>query len=472
MADDIAVKLENVSKMYRLFPSKGHRLREALHPFRRTYHREFWALKDVTLAIPKGHTVGILGMNGSGKSTLLQIISSVLRPTSGTVQVSGKVAALLELGAGFNPELTGRENVILNGTIMGLSREQILARMAEIEAFADIGEFFDQPMKTHSSGMFMRVAFSTALYVDPDVLIIDEALSVGDAKFQEKCFRRFKRFQEAGKTILFVTHDRSAIPRYCDMGILLHQGQLLEVGEPGDIADLYGEILTFGQLRRQEHMPSPRQDEAVRHMAEPHEEPIDLAIGQVGSQATAQENPAGRAFIEGSSTEDRCRENPTYNRYEYRFGNGHARIIDYMIVHQDAVNIASLHAGAPIDIYFKVLFQEDVEAPILGVTFKNKEGVLVYGVNTEWMMEQPQRAKAGEVRSYRFSAKLNLCAGDWFMELAVAEGKAEICDDRSALAHLYLFEQRRYVGLARLETQFSEMAVILKKNKAPAPDPA
>ncbi len=247
---DVALVLENVSKKYRLFPSRGHRLREALHPFRRSYHREFWALRDVTLRLSRSQTVGILGLNGSGKSTLLQIIASVLQPTSGTVRVNGKVAALLELGAGFNPDLTGRENVVLNGTIQGLDHHEILARMEAIQAFADIGEFFDQPVRTYSSGMFMRVAFSTALYVDPDVLIIDEALAVGDAKFQEKCFRRFRTFQEAGKTILFVTHDRSALPRHCDLGILLHQGHVVEVGEPARIADLYGEILAFGELRR------------------------------------------------------------------------------------------------------------------------------------------------------------------------------------------------------------------------------
>ena len=186
-----AITVDGVSKKYKLFPSKRARIREALDPRRRSFHHEFWALRDISFTVGRGHTVGILGMNGSGKSTLLQIIASVLQPTTGTVRVAGKVAALLELGAGFNPDLTARENVVLHGTIMGLSRAEILDRMSTIEAFADIGEFFEQPMKTHSSGMFMRVAFATALYVDPEVLIIDEALSVGDARFQENA-RRFR----------------------------------------------------------------------------------------------------------------------------------------------------------------------------------------------------------------------------------------------------------------------------------------
>ena len=187
-------------------------------------------MKDIDLEVPPGHTVGILGLNGSGKSTLLQIVSAVLKPTVGTVTVRGRIAALLELGAGLNPELTGRENVLMNSAMMGFDRDRKLRRMEEIEAFADIGQFFDQPMKTYSSGMYMRVAFASSIFVDPDILIIDEALSVGDGKFAEKCFSRIRKFREDGKTILLVTHDRGTIPRLCDMGVLLHRGRLVESG--------------------------------------------------------------------------------------------------------------------------------------------------------------------------------------------------------------------------------------------------
>jgi len=443
MRNDIAIKTENISKVYRLFAAKSDRIREALHPFRRTYHRQFWALRNISLEIPQGRTVGIVGMNGSGKSTLLQIISSVLQPSAGIIRVNGKVAALLELGAGFNPHLTGRENVILNGTILGLSRAQILERMEEIQAFADIGEFFDQPMNTCSSGMFMRVAFSTAIHVDPEVLIIDEVLSVGDAKFQEKCFRRFQAFQAAGKTILFVTHDRSALPRHCDMGLLLHQGELVKIGDPGHVADLYGELLAFGRLR--EALPTseragraPHPDDAIDHRVE-------------------QWSNAVRPFIEAHSTEDRCWRNPTYNKYEHRFGNGHAAIIDYMIVDQGSVNPTTICSGNWIDIYFKVGFRQDVEAPIVGMIFKNKEGVIAYGVNTDWMKTPLRPAKAGEVQAYRFRVQVNLCAGDWFVDLAVAESSTVLCDNRGALAHLYLMETRTYWGLARLDAQFSKV---------------
>ncbi len=469
MSEELAVKIQNVSKMYRLFSSKGHRLREALNPFRRTYHREFWALKDITLAIPRGHTVGILGMNGSGKSTLLQIISSVLQPTSGTVQVNGKVAALLELGAGFNPELTGRDNVILNGTIMGLNREQILGRMEEIEAFADIGEFFDQPMKTHSSGMYMRVAFSTALYVDPEILIIDEALSVGDAKFQEKCFRRFKGFQEAGKTILLVTHDRSAVPRHCDLGVLLHQGRLVAMGEPARIADLYGELLAFGRLRQEEAAPPAGRGEAVPHVEETVGATADRTAPTALEQEAASAGLAEPAGLADTPAGDRCPQNPTYNKYEHRYGNGRAEIVDYVVIGGDSVNPTSCPAGATIVIQFTVLFREDVEAPIVGIIFKNKEGVIAYGVNTEWMKERLRPAKGGDVRLYRFAVQANLSAGDWFIDLAVAESSTELCDHRSALAHIYLMEQRQYWGLVRLDTRFTEITSPIKAPKPLTP---
>lgn len=445
MRNDIAIKTENISKVYRLFASRSDRIREALHPFRRTYHRQFWALRDISLEIPKGHTVGVVGMNGSGKSTLLQIISSVLQPSSGTIRVNGKVSALLELGAGFNPHLTGRENVILNGTILGLSRAQILERMEEIRAFADIGEFFDQPMNIYSSGMFMRLAFSTAIHVDPEVLIIDEVLAVGDAKFQEKCFRKFQAFQDAGKTILFVTHDRSAVPRYCDMGLLLHHGELVKIGDPGHVADLYGELLAFGRLRAREAPPISKPAFPAPH---PDDEIERLPEG---------ETDVVRAFIDDRSTEDRCWRNPTYNKYEHRFGNGHAAIIDYVIVAQETLNSTTLYSGNWIDIYFKVAFHQDIDAPIVGVIFKNKEGVIAYGVNTDWMKAPLRPAKAGEVQAYRFRVQVNLCAGDWFVDLAVAESSTVLCDNRGALAHLYMMETRQYWGLARLDAEFFKM---------------
>ncbi len=443
MSDDIAVALRDISKMYRLFASPKHRMLEALHPFRKTYHRQFWALRNITVDIPRGRTVGILGVNGSGKSTLLQIVSSVLQPTTGAIQVNGRVAALLELGAGFNPELTGRENVVLNGTIMGLRIEQIQERMEEIRQFADIGEFFDQPMKTYSTGMFMRVAFATAVHVDPDLLIIDEAISVGDAKFQEKCFRRFRGFQRAGKTILFVTHDRLAIPRYCDLGLLLHQGELVEVGEPAKIAELYGQIITFGYVRKvEEGSPAPAR-------SAPSATATLVAPSSLGTAAAA--------FCADASAEDRCPRNPTYNRNEVRSGNQQAEIVDYLILTGDQINPATLRSGAPVELYLKILFREAVENPIVGISFTNKEGVIGYAVNSDWMLVPTRPAAAGTVRVYRFTVTLSLGPTDWFATPAVAATSSEICDHRTAMIHLQLSDARKYEGLAALDAHFEDV---------------
>lgn len=454
MSEQIAVALRNVSKMYRLFASKSDRVREALNPFRRTYHREFWALKDITLDIPRGHTVGILGLNGSGKSTLLQIISSVLQPTSGSVQVNGKVAALLELGAGFNPELTGRENVILNGTILGLGREEIAARMDEIQTFADIGEFFDQPMKTYSSGMFMRVAFSTALYVDPEILIIDEALSVGDAKFQEKCFRRFKAFQDAGKTILFVTHDRSAVPRLCNLGILLHQGQLVMLGEPGRVVELYGEILAFGSIRMQE-----AQDRNATGTRSPDHEPSRPDARS--SDPKEQEQPCraeAHAFVSDMSPEDRCHLNPTYNKYEHRYGNERAAIIDYLLVQGPRINPTAVETGRTLDVYIKIRFEAEIQNPLIGLSVQNKEGVLVYGTHSGWLGARTPDVASGSVHTYRFSVRPSLNVGPWFFQLAVAETQADMCDLRSNVVYVEVMPSSPFDGLAMLDTSFEPMA--------------
>jgi lipopolysaccharide transport system ATP-binding protein len=243
MTENIAVSIQNVCKKYRLFASPHERVKEALHPFRKQYHKEFWALKGVSFDVLKGQTLGILGRNGSGKSTLLQIIASVLHPTTGSLEVSGRVSALLELGAGFNPEFTGRDNVILNGAIQGVPRDEMISRMPEIEAFADIGDFFDQPVKIYSSGMFVRVAFASAINVDPDILIVDEALSVGDAKFQNKCFQKFHEFQAQKKTIILVTHAIETVTRLCDCAVLLQHGKVVKLGSPNEVANIYFDML-------------------------------------------------------------------------------------------------------------------------------------------------------------------------------------------------------------------------------------
>lgn len=238
MSNDFAIKVNNLSKVYKLYNSPVDRLKEALHPLRRQYHHDFYALNDVSFHINKGESVGIVGKNGSGKSTLLKILTGVLTPTSGTVQVNGKVSALLELGAGFNPELTGVENVYFNGMLMGYSRDELDERLDDILSFADIGEFVHQPVKMYSSGMFVRLAFAVAVNVEPEILIIDEALSVGDAVFQAKCFKKMNELM-AKTTVVFVTHDMTTVQSICNKVFVLNNGALNFTGPPAEATVLY-----------------------------------------------------------------------------------------------------------------------------------------------------------------------------------------------------------------------------------------
>lgn len=243
MENDIAIKVENLSKCYKIYEKPIDRLKESIHPLGKKYHREFYALKDVSFEIKKGDLIGIVGKNGSGKSTLLKMITGVVTPTSGNIKVNGRISALLELGAGFNPEFTGLENIYMNGTIMGYSRDEMNERLENIINFADIGDFINQPVRMYSSGMFARLAFALSINVDPDILIVDEALAVGDVRFQQKCYAKFEEFRKNGRTILFVSHSLDVIKMYCNKAILLNDGGLLQEGKPKDVVNFYLKIL-------------------------------------------------------------------------------------------------------------------------------------------------------------------------------------------------------------------------------------
>src|SRR5574344_3156238 len=243
MEENTVIKVEHLDKMYKLFDKQSYRVRDALGLSRKKLYKEHYALKDVSLSIDKGETVGIIGTNGSGKSTILKIITGVLTPTAGNVEINGRISALLELGAGFNMEFTGIENIYLNGTMIGFSEAEIDAKLQDILDFADIGDFVNQKVKTYSSGMFVRLAFAVAINIDPEILIVDEALSVGDVFFQNKCYHKFEEFKKKGKTILFVSHDLSSISKYCDRVILLDHGSQLAEGNPKEMIDMYKKVL-------------------------------------------------------------------------------------------------------------------------------------------------------------------------------------------------------------------------------------
>jgi len=447
MKESPAVSLQNVSKKFRLFSSPKERFWEALHPFNKQYHREFWALKDITFDVPKGTTLGIVGRNGSGKSTLLQIICSVLRPTLGSVMTSGRVSALLELGAGFNPEFTGRDNVLLNGALVGFTRAEMQQRLPLIKEFADIGDFFDQPVKIYSSGMFVRLAFAAAINVDPDILIVDEALAVGDAKFQYKCYQKFLEFQRAGKTIIFVTHDTNAVLKHSYFAILLENGSICKSGNPDYVTSCYHELIFTGSI-------SPRITSTS--------ETFPGVTEQRANTITKTRDPTPlENFLKHIPVADNCIYRNSYNKNEYRFGDKRAEIVDYLIVSGDQYDPVAIRSGDWVDIYSKIRFNQAVPYPVYSFGIKTLDGIIIYATNT-WFARIPIRpVRSSEIVVFRFSLKLSLVSGDYFIGLdcseVVGEEKINI-DRRSAICHINVQERNTFAGIVEMETHFEEIA--------------
>jgi lipopolysaccharide transport system ATP-binding protein len=442
MDPDKAISVRNVSKKYRLFSSPKQRLLEALHPFKSKYHREFWALKDVSFDVPKAHTFGIIGRNGSGKSTLLQIICRILQPTSGSVEVHGRTAALLGLGAGFNPDFTGRENVLLNGTMMGFSREEMEERLPQIENFADIGDFFHQPVKTYSSGMFVRLAFACAVNVNPDILVIDEVLAVGDACFQYKCFQKICEFQERGKTIVVVSHDVESVVRHCNHCILLESGILHASGPPRPVVDIY-----YEQIITRKREPAAKGDGEKRS---PPQEAPDRAR-ESGPPSPVQ------AFIHSTPLTDNCPSRLGYNPYEKRMGDRRAELVDFLVVDRKNRETTTIYSGDEIDIYMKVRSDHHLDYFIVGFSIKNKEGIVVYASNTGYQRIPIPPVEAGQFMVSRFSFKMNLHEGDYFIDLGVAEPTHEAIDVRYGILHLTVCGKSQFDGFVELESSFEEV---------------
>lgn len=388
-----AIQVEHVSKMYKLYNRLSDRLREALGM--RVQVREHYALKDVDFSVKRGETVGIIGTNGSGKSTVLKIITGVVSPTSGQVKVDGRISALLELGAGFNMEYTGIENVYLNGTMIGFSKEEIDSRLDEILSFADIGDFVYQPVKSYSSGMFVRLAFAVAINIDPEILIVDEALSVGDVFFQAKCYHKFEEFKKMGKTIVFVSHDLSSISKYCDRVVLLNQGVKLGEGSPKQMIDTYKQVLVGQYVAPEAEEERLLDDERLREMA---------AKGVDGSKIKKQTGEA-----------DGMAKNPELLEY----GSKKALISEYYITDDKGVRTSAVIKGSRFTIHMKVEMSERIAAPIFAFTIKNVRGTEITGTNT--MVEKAflDAVEAGDVKEITFTQKMNLQGGDYLLSLGV-----------------------------------------------------
>jgi len=383
---EVAIKVEHVDKVYKLYAKPSDRMKEALG-FAKNKHTDHRALNDVNIDIYKGETVGIIGTNGSGKSTILKIITGVLNPSAGSVVVDGRISALLELGAGFNMEYNGIENIYLNGTMIGFSEKEISEKMDSILEFADIGEYVYQPVKTYSSGMFVRLAFAVAINIDPEILIVDEALSVGDVFFQAKCYHKFEEFKEQGKTILFVSHDLSSIAKYCDRVVLLNQGVKLGEGSPKEMIDIYKKVLV-GQYE----------------------------IPEAGEERLLDDDELRKVAASGVSQAE-LNKGQNVNPDLIEYGSQKAVITDYFITDSDGTETSAIIKGSDYVIHMKVEFKEDIPAPIFAYTVKNIRGTEITGTNT--MVEKAflEPVKAGETKEITFRQHMNLQGGEYLLSL-------------------------------------------------------
>ena len=368
------------------------------------------------MTIRQGECVGIIGTNGSGKSTILKIITGVLSPTAGEVEVNGRISALLELGAGFNMEYNGIENIYLNGTMIGFSKKEIDQKLDEILAFADIGDYVYQPAKTYSSGMFVRLAFAVAINIDPEILIVDEALSVGDVFFQAKCYHKFEEFKEMGKTIVFVSHDLSSISKYCDRVVLLNQGVKLGEGAPKQMIDTYKQVLVGQYTPTESEGERLLDDEQLRAMA---------AKGVDGSKLDGrQQDGTAENRITGLT------ENPDLLEY----GSKKAQITEYYITDEKGTRTAAILKGSIFSIHMRVEMTERIAAPIFAFTIKNVRGTEITGTNTMFEKAFLDSVEAGDTKEITFTQEMNLQGGDYLLSLGVT-GYEE--DDFTVYHRLY-----------------------------------
>ena len=376
METEYAIQVKEVTKVYKLFDSNVARMKDALSLTRKKLYKEHYALNKLSFNVRRGEAVGIIGVNGAGKSTILKIITGVLQPTSGEVVIDGRISALLELGAGFNPEYTGMRNIYLNGMMIGFTKEEIDAKLDDILKFADIGEFINQPVKSYSSGMFVRLAFAVAINIDPEILIVDEALSVGDVFFQNKCFHKFEEFRKQGKTIIFVSHDLGSIRKYCDRAILLNHGEKSGEGSPAEVIDLYKKILVKQSEKKGNTISTiaPDKDSWMSHYA----------------------------------------INPSCDEY----GDKQAQIVDFAIIDKTGKYTNVLTKGDEFKIRVKIRANEDVHEPISTFTIKTLKGTDVTGTNTMFENVFLGDLKAGEEKIVTFTQNMNIQGGEYLLSIS------------------------------------------------------
>jgi lipopolysaccharide transport system ATP-binding protein len=420
MSSETAIHVEHLSKCYQIYNQPLDRLKQMLMRGRKNYYSEFWALKDVSFSIPKGETVGIIGRNGSGKSTLLQMVCGTLNPSNGNIQTHGRIAALLELGSGFNPEFTGRENVFLNGAILGLTTEEITQRFDAIEAFADIGSFIDQPVKTYSSGMTVRLAFAVVAHVDADILIIDEALSVGDAFFTQKCMRFLRGFMVKG-TVLFVSHDTAAVKNLCTSCIWLNKGEIAAQGPSKEVTELY----------LKDYYSQIQESTKTQRLVSPNKPTITERAPELRQFRDQRQD-----FINSSNLRNDIRLFQ-FNSDAPCFGTGAAKIISVEFTDSLAQPLSWVVGGEDITLNIQVALDQSIDSPIVGFVVKDRLGQALFGENTFLSyMDQALKVNCGEVLHAQFRFLMpRLMTGDYTLTVAIAEGTQ---DDH--VQHQWIFD--------------------------------
>lgn len=398
MPSDIAISVKSLTKTYRIFGHPGDRIKQALSFGRMSFCHEFTAVKNISFEIKKGDAVGIIGRNGSGKSTLLQLICGILKPTSGDVQVNGRICALLELGSGFNPEFTGRENVYFQGAVMGLTRKQMNERLADIIAFADIGEFIEQPVRTYSSGMFVRLAFAVIAHMDADILIVDEALAVGDSFFTQKCMRFLRTFMKTG-TVLFVTHDMGIVQNLCNHAICLNKGIVSKVGTSKEVVDAYMQLSHQDAYGDKVHLTS-----------------VDAIKSE---NCEVQDSPIGNVTIdEGTAV-------TYFSQLDESTGwaSGKARILSVRLLNKDGQDLPMLYGGELVCLEIVATANESIYSPILGWFVKDRLGQSLFGEHTYNYVTPPLLVQAGEKIRAMFNFQIPLLPnGEYAITVSIAEG--------------------------------------------------
>ena len=459
--------MDQVSKVYRLYDKPIDRLLESISLRKKSYHKDFYALRDISFSVGRGEAVGIIGTNGSGKSTMLKIITGVLSATTGKVESRGSICALLELGAGFNQDYTGIENIYMNGTMMGFSKAEMDEKLPAILEFADIGDFVYQPVKSYSSGMFVRLAFALYISIDPEVLIVDEALSVGDVFFQAKCYHRMDELKRKGTTILMVTHDLGSVMKYCDRVVLFHKGEKVGEGLPGQMVDKYKKILAGKDPHAEKFM------EEQNFLGNVDEEAADTAgftetnenagsdsgrnsgrnTGEAGEHAEPTSPKAGQSSQKPTGF---MKDHLTLNPSSQQYGNGKAEILDFGVLDKDGRPSNVLLKGEEFSIKERIVFHDDIAAPIFTFTIKDKRGMDLSGTNTLFEGKEIPAVKKGDEYYCTFTQRMNLQGGEYLLSISCTgfeEGEHTVYDRKYDITSITVLSNKNTVGIYDMESE-------------------